>query len=156
MVEERGHEIVVQSLDVEREDGESGLVGRSVEVDSRMWERRWVAFCASASSCSRITLGSEHLFEQEGHSGSQVSRDRRRAALLALVEPLCVVDVLAVEPADVVHRAAAGPFWDLTAEESAIGNENPRGVGASHEFARETKIASIRASGSAGCMWMGT
>ena len=35
MIEQRGNEIVVQSFDVERENGKTWLVGWAVEVDAR-------------------------------------------------------------------------------------------------------------------------
>ena len=134
MVEQRRDEVVVQPLHVEGEDRQAIHAARTVEVQPRVARETVEGALPERDLVGDDPLGAQHLLHEERTARAEVGQDGGRPPLLPLVETVGVIDVLRIEAAHVVHRAAAGALGRAGTEEVAVRHEDPGPAGPAGEL----------------------
>ena len=116
MIEQRRDEVVVQPLDVERNDGESRNIAGPVEMNARVTAEARERATRERELVLEKHGRSHHVFEQEGDPRSQVAENRWGPTLFALVEAMHIVDLLGLDASHVVDGAASGALGPGAAE----------------------------------------
>ena len=97
-----------------------------------------------SSSRSRIAAHADGLLEPEDEAGPDRLDDRRRAALLAVLD---VVEVDVLGRVDVGDGAAAGHRGDAVAEEVAAGDQDAGRAGSADELVGRDEDGVLRVEG---------